>query len=396
MRWNVWFALAGICCLAAACTSESSWLPEYEPPGRGPYAVGSTNLRVAPEFAANGDEAMHGYLLGLPQDDGEPRYVTDVLEHRDAAWIVDVPVPDDPDVYGPASGSTLPVAAFVTWPALPDETDASYAFPYHNAQYGEFENMLAPGETPVFADGDTRYPLIVLSHGSSAHGIYDVGHAHRLSSHGYIVVVPTYGDDRTMESWSSNDHVGFLRPLITRAVVDSLIASETFGPHIDADRIGMSGHSFGGFTSLAAAGGLIYGNPASATDPRVTAAVLAAPWVGQRRLFKRVYAFGPDNESLSKVNVPVLTAFGTDDEVTTARSILPAMKKLGGPTYVVELVDQPHVFEGGSWQDRDGWELLFFNAYLKGDADALEALRTSASMKGGNEDRQLFDYQRLD
>ena len=70
------------------------------------------------------------------------------------------------------------------------------------------------------------------------------------------------------------------------------------------------------------------------------------------------------------------------------------MKKLGGPTYVVELIDQPHVFEGGSWQDRDNWELLFFNAYLKNDAGALAALEVSDSMQGGNADRQLFDYQR--
>jgi len=71
------------------------------------------------------------------------------------------------------------------------------------------------------------------------------------------------------------------------------------------------------------------------------------------------------------------------------------MKRLSGPTYVVELVDQPHVFETGSWEDRDNWELLFFSAYLKSNLASLETLKTGRSMKGGNEDVQLFDYQRV-
>ena len=60
---------------------------------------------------------------------------------------------------------------------------------------------------------------------------------------------------------------------------------------------------------------------------------------------------------------------------------------------LVELVDQPPVFEQGSWEDRDAWELLFFSAYLKHDPEALEMLRRARSMKGGNEDVQLFEYQ---
>jgi hypothetical protein len=73
---------------------------------------------------------------------------------------------------------------------------------------------------------------------------------------------------------------------------------------------------------------------------------------------------------------------------------LPAMRKLSGPTYVVELVDQPHIFDGPSWEDRNKWELLFLDAFLKADAAALEMLASGSSAKGGNEDRQLFDYQR--
>ncbi|MEM8685556.1 MAG: hypothetical protein AAGF72_19240, partial [Pseudomonadota bacterium] len=58
-------------------------------------------------------------------------------------------------------------------------------------------------------------------------------------------------------------------------------------------------------------------------------------------------------------------------------------------------VDQPHVFDAGSWEDRDNWELLFFNAYLKSDDAALAALAAGRSMKGGNIDRQRFEFQQL-
>ena len=48
-------------------------------------------------------------------------------------------------------------------------------------------------------------------------------------------------------------------------------------------------------------------------------------------------------------------------------------------------------FQDGSWQDRDNWEILFFSAYLKHDPASLAMLKTGRSMKGGNEDVQLFN-----
>ena len=224
--------------------------------------------------------------------------------------------------------------------------------------------------------------------------MYDVRHAHNLASHGFIVAVVTYGDDRTANPDDPNRHVSFLRPFLTRAVLDSLLESEAFGGHIDADNIGITGHSFGGFTALALMGGRIEGNAASVTDDRIKAGVIAAPWVGGTFDGKTVFAFGPDNIDLNRVTAPIISFFGTKDELTLASFILPAMRQLAGPTYVVELVDQPHIFEQGSWQDRDNWELLFFSAYLKHEPASLAALQTAGSMKGGNEDVQLFDYQR--
>ena len=185
------FCLVLLCCSILGCNTERTSLNEIEPQGPGPHPVGSTNMAVAPEFADIGDEAMHEFLLGRPDESGNARFVIDILKYPDSAWIVDVPVPDDRELYGPASGESLPVVAFLTWPAGVQEQKNSYAFPYHDAMYGVFEDMLGPGDTPVFADPDKRYPLIILAHGSSAHGIYDVRHAHNLASQGFIVAVIT-------------------------------------------------------------------------------------------------------------------------------------------------------------------------------------------------------------
>ena len=375
------------------CSQDSVSPAEAEPFGAGPYRVASTNMEVAPEYADIGDDAMHDFLLGRTAESGQPRYITDILRYPEAAWVTDVLVPDDSALYGPASGMSLPVVTFVSFPSSAENEKRPYSFPYHGARYGSFGDMLGPGEKPAIADPNERYPLIILAHGAQAHGIFDVGHAQGLASHGYIVAVINYGDDRTAERDETNAHIAYLRPLLTKVVLDSLLDSEAFGPHIDSANIGITGHSFGGFTALALAGGPFQGSTDTVSDGRVTAAAIAAPWVGQNNDGNDFFAFGPNNAGLSRVSIPVICFFGTKDELAPASFILPAMRELSGPAYVVELVDQPHIFEQGSWEDRDNWELLFFDAHLKHDPASLALLRSARSMKGGNKDLQLFDYQ---
>ncbi len=76
---------------------------------------------------------------------------------------------------------------------------------------------------------------------------------------------------------------------------------------VEANNIGVSGHSFGGFTALALAGGDIQANPNSVKDARVKAAVAAAPWTGGSNGEEVFYAFGPNNNRLSAVTVPTIT-----------------------------------------------------------------------------------------
>lgn len=396
---KVLLALVVLLILVACSPNKMELTETMEPaitvPNIKNYAVGTTNLAIAEQFNELGDDAMHRYLIGQPNDKGEGAYLDTLLAYPEAALVTKLAIPNDTARFDVAAGIELPIVSFITYPTIDKSEKQTYEFPYMNSSFGVFEHMLEPGEAPEFAEPQTKYPLIILSHGHTAHGVYDIAHAHNLSRNGYIVVVIFYGDNRTLIPNSFNTHQSFMRPMQTKVVLDAVLANEAFGPRIDTDNIGISGHSFGGFTPLALAGGDVQGRPDSTKDDRIKAVVAAAPWVGGVYDGDEVFAFGDDNESLSNVDIPVLTLFGSKDDVTTPESILPATLQLSGERYVVELVDQPHVFIGGSWQDRDNWELLFFNAYLKGDNEAKELLRIGASMAGGNMDKQWFDYQRV-
>lgn len=391
----IWAILFCIICFVCQAGEKMSTI--IEPHSTGPYNVGSTNMQLAPEFVKLGDEDMHQYLLGMPSSSQEPQYIADLLQFPDSAWITPVQVPAQTGLYGPASGQTLPVLSFLTYPTDKKKTPNRYAFPYYDSIYGVFEQMLLADEKAQIAKSDKPYPLIIIAHGAASHGMYEVEHAHKLASQGYIVAVIFYGDERNVniiEQQSSYLYAGALRPLVTQTVLNSILQSDTFGPYIDINNIGITGHSFGGFTALALAGGRINDRHKSIIETRITAAVVAAPWVGHYDEDKEVFAFGIDNIGLRPVQIPILTLFGTKDESTLASFILPATEQLSGPTYVVELIDQGHIFEPASWQDRDNWEMLFFTAYLKRDVHALKKLKHGLSMKGGNEDRQRFEYQR--
>lgn len=367
---------------------------ELSPLPSGPYPVASTNMEIADKHKAMTDKEMHIHLLGDKSFLGGTKYVADLMKFPDSAWIVDVKIPDD-DLYGPMSDESLDVLSYVTYPTQPIANPDPYDFPYHNANYGSFVHMLAADEKPQLAKTQEKYPLVILSHGSSAHGIYDIEHANGIARHGYIVAVITYGENRTHRMLSNNAHTQFLRPLITKSVIDSLLDSSEFGPFIDRENIAISGFSFGGFTALATAGGKVGGEAKSAHHPLISAAVITAPWTGGVYSGQTFYAFGEKNSGLEGIDIPIITLFGSKDDVTPSDFIFPAVRQLKGSTYVVELIEQTHAFEEGSWEDRNNWELLFLNAYLKHDQEALAQLKTGLSMQGGNGDRQLFEYQKL-
>jgi predicted dienelactone hydrolase len=194
---------------------------------------------------------------------------------------------------------------------------------------GLYRQNVAPGA----AVAGRGLPLIVMSHGSggSFEGHYDTALA--LAEAGFVVAAVTHTGD------NYRDHSEFAqieknRPRHIKALVDYMLASWPHRDLIDPARIGMFGFSAGGFTALVMIGGepdmtlgpaycaahpdewacrkiKEYGGRASAAttalvhDPRISAAVIAAPAVG--------YAFTP--EALAGIKAPIQLWRGDNDEV---------------------------------------------------------------------------------
>jgi predicted dienelactone hydrolase len=198
---------------------------------------------------------------------------------------------------------------------------------------GLFVQTVAAG-APVTGRG---LPLVVMSHGTGGtfEGHYDTALA--LAEAGFVVASVTHTGDnyRDQSAFSRVEN----RPRHMKALIDYMLASWPRHDALDPARIGMFGFSAGGFTALVAIGGvpdmtrvasfcaahpddwacnrareLRNGPPAPPAppsafvhDPRIAAAVVAAPAIG--------YVFTP--EGLSGVKIPIQLWRGDRDEILT-------------------------------------------------------------------------------
>jgi hypothetical protein len=136
---------------------------------------------------------------------------------------------------------------------------------------------LIPGFPPGWQDAVRdaaprvgRFPLVMFSHGFGAHRRQSTFLCTHLASHGYVVAAMDHAGNTIFETVQMMmaaqmggpppDTIAILsdvipaRPVDVSFVIDRLLAGLEGLPELDADRIGMSGHSFGGWTTLMVAG----------------------------------------------------------------------------------------------------------------------------------------------
>jgi predicted dienelactone hydrolase len=192
-----------------------------------------------------------------------------------------------------------------------------------------------------------QWPLVVFSHGFGGCGTQSVFFTEALARRGYVVAAPDHKDalcgvdgsgslrfikpDESFsrpQNWNETTQVDRKNDL-QQAIRWVLNAAE-FGRQIDRSRIGLVGHSLGGYTVLGLAGGW-----KSWKDDRVKAVLLfspyAAPFLVQHRL--------------PSIQIPVMYQAADRDRLITVSSLGGDQGAYGAsnpPKYYVQLRDGNH------------------------------------------------------
>ncbi|HUL14553.1 MAG TPA: alpha/beta fold hydrolase [Terriglobales bacterium] len=232
------------------------------------------------------------------------------------------------------------------------------------------------GPAPV-----SGYPVILFSHGFTGCNTQTVFLMEALAQDGYLVLAPNHRDARcgTAHGTSSgplhpeepfgkanlwSDATYRDRRKDMEVLLDAVLKDNSFeGVPVDPNRIGLAGHSLGGYTVLGLAGGW-----SSWKDPRIKAVLALSPYCTP-------YVQKGD---LSDMKIPVMFQGGTLDF-----GITPTVRRLNGaydhssaPKIYVEFRGAGHF----AWTDLnprfqkviDEYSLAFFDRYLKhADPDPL-------------------------
>lgn len=174
-------------------------------------------------------------------------------------------------------------------------TEAEAVFQYSS----DTASSLAANAAPTTC---TRFPLIVFSHGLFGCGIQSLFVTETLARQGYVVVAPDHPDalcsvdgappsGTTVNepsvadpaSWTDNTYAERFQQV--RAIVDTMLANSAWTAQIDPARIGLAGHSLGGYTAYGLIGGW-----ARWKDDRIRTALLLSPYLPPYQLQNRIAA----------------------------------------------------------------------------------------------------------
>jgi predicted dienelactone hydrolase len=201
-----------------------------------------------------------------------------------------------------------------------------------------FAQFPLPGvqASPEAARGS--FPLVVFSHGNGGVRFQSWFLMQALASHGFVVASPDHAGNTALDAIAgTSDPIAVAaanRPRDISFVVDQMLAhdrdpADALHRRIDERHIAVAGHSFGGFTALATAGGSLDYQP----DPRIDAIVPIAP-----------ATFGFTDQQLASIDVPTLLMGGTSDTVVPIEpGIVRAWDLISGrPEYRVDLLAAGH------------------------------------------------------
>ena len=371
-----------------------------QPVGAGRYPVGCSN--VEQDFSRVMGSDATAYWEG--RGGGGSGYVTDLLVDPAHAFVVNVTLPDDRDLYGDFRNRTLPFGTLVCYPTSAANDRADYALPNGKA----VPRMQRGAEPPIFAGDRARYPVLLFSHGFGGSPISSeyIEALKLFASHGYVVIASFHGDSRFADAridtldellraildFSNYTAMQAIRPHALRASLDAVLADPNFAARIDASRIGGFGASQGGESLLLMRGAELtvsvgLSSRSIMNDTRLKAAVGYVPYFGQP-FFP---AFGRDQRGLQGVDLPYLAIAGGADTTAPAAMTALGMTYLTGVRQFVVLEGVRHGFDAASSDDLFTWSLTFLGAYVDDDPLARATSARMTKVAGGGSDVLLLD-----
>ena len=230
-----------------------------------------------------------------------------------------------------------------------------------------------------------KAPLILFSHGFKGCATQSRFLMEALAANGYWVFAPNHQDaacdggggglfQRPEESFKDpaawTDATYADRGQDIRVLLSAIKQQQQFAPRIDFNRVGLLGHSLGGYTVLALSGAW-----PTWTMPGIKAVVALSPYT---RPFN-------EKRTLAGLKVPVMYQGGTRDN-----SLTPFMREPGGsydqspaPKYYVEFTGAGHfAWTNLGWDSKPAiaeWTVAFMNLYVKGQADAFHPTQDGVS-----------------
>ena len=252
----------------------------------------------------------------------------------------------------PASGDAPALPVKVWYPAAagtPAQDEIDYAIELKQADWQGIESPVVRGHAVADAPVQTNYgarPVVVFSHGYSLNPEWYAELLEHYASKGFVVLAPEHVES----DWSQAGPPTFARPRAVTRTLDlaaSLAGKGPFAGGIDMEKVAVVGHSFGGYTTLAAAGARLDLNAVeercAAAAPESPESFLCAPFQGQAEELAafagldevpsglwpsqgdpRVDAIIPiagdafpfDRAGLSSITIPMMAIGGTMDFVT--------------------------------------------------------------------------------
>ncbi|MFN0301657.1 MAG: alpha/beta hydrolase family protein [Burkholderiales bacterium] len=161
--------------------------------------------------------------------------------------------------------------------------------PESNYQYAsDTASTLALGAAPTTC---ARFPLVVFSHGLGGCGTQSLFFTESLARRGYVVVAPDHDDRLCSVDGTPPSGTTVTEPAVTdpgswtdttyatrredvHEVLDAMLSSSPWSAQVDPDRIGLAGHSLGGYTAIGVAGAWT-----SWKDARVKAVLGLSPYI---------------------------------------------------------------------------------------------------------------------